>query len=151
MEAIPTIPTPPVVYASVGRRWFASVIDGILLSIFSVAIIIPLSVVARVSNSDSVSSLTDVIGQLLTVIVSFGYYVYMIGSRGQTLGKMAMGIKVIKKDTSQIPGFTAAFLREVVGKILSGIVLGLGYLWAIWDKDKQTWHDKIAQTIVVKV
>lgn len=41
-------------------------------------------------------------------------------------------------------------LREVIGKWVSGLVFGLGYFWAIWDKDGQTWHDKIAGTVVVK-
>lgn len=41
-------------------------------------------------------------------------------------------------------------LRETIGKFLSGLVLGLGYFWAIWDKDSQAWHDKIAGTVVIK-
>lgn len=41
-------------------------------------------------------------------------------------------------------------LREVIGKFVSGLVLGIGFFWAIWDKDNQTWHDKIAGTVVVR-
>jgi hypothetical protein len=39
--------------------------------------------------------------------------------------------------------------REL-GKLLSGLVFGLGFAWALWDKDGQTWHDKIAGTVVVQ-
>jgi uncharacterized RDD family membrane protein YckC len=41
-------------------------------------------------------------------------------------------------------------LREIVGKWVSGLLIGLGYFWAIWDKDGQAWHDKIAGTVVIK-
>lgn len=42
-------------------------------------------------------------------------------------------------------------LREWIAKYVSALVLYLGYLWAIFDKDRQSWHDKIAGTVVVKV
>jgi hypothetical protein len=38
---------------------------------------------------------------------------------------------------------------EVFGKFVSGLFMGIGYFWAIWDKDGQAWHDKIAGTVVV--
>ncbi|MEC8486226.1 MAG: RDD family protein, partial [Actinomycetota bacterium] len=47
--------------------------------------------------------------------------------------------------------FWRAFGRELFGNVISGQILYLGYLWMIWDKDRQTWHDKVAGTIVVKV
>ena len=77
--------------------------------------------------------------------------VYFIGIKGATPGKMVMKIKVIKKDTPTAEiGYGGAFVREVVGKLISGIVLGLGYFWILWDKDKQGWHDKFASTVVVE-
>lgn len=41
-------------------------------------------------------------------------------------------------------------LRETLGKFVSSLFLGLGMFWAIWDKDRQTWHDKIAGTVVIR-
>jgi uncharacterized RDD family membrane protein YckC len=41
-------------------------------------------------------------------------------------------------------------LREVIGKLLSGIVLMLGFLWVAWSEKKQGWHDLIAKTNVVR-
>jgi uncharacterized RDD family membrane protein YckC len=67
------------------------------------------------------------------------------------LGKKALKIKVIKLDSGQAPGYGGAALREIIGKLVSSFVFGLGYLWAIWDSRKQTWHDKIAGTVVVKI
>ena len=40
-------------------------------------------------------------------------------------------------------------LRETVGKLVSALILLLGFLWILWDKDRQGWHDKIAGTLVV--
>jgi uncharacterized RDD family membrane protein YckC len=45
-------------------------------------------------------------------------------------------------------GYGRGFLRQIV-KNISGVVLLLGYLWMLWDKEKQCWHDKIAGTVVV--
>ena len=64
---------------------------------------------------------------------------------------MALKIKVVLKDTGEVPGYTKAFLRELVGKFVSSLVLGLGYFSVLWDKDKQGWHDKMAGTVVIKV
>ncbi len=90
----------------------------------------------------------------ISVIVPFGivlfwlYYWLFTGLKGQTLGKMALGIKVVNAAGS-VPGLGCAALREVLGKIVSAIALWLGFLWVIWDKQKQGWHDKIASTYVV--
>ena len=77
------------------------------------------------------------------------YHVLFIGLRGQTPGKMVFGVLVVKPGR-EVPGIGTAILREVPGKFLSGIVLGLGYAWALWDPRKQTWHDKAARTYVFR-
>ena len=63
---------------------------------------------------------------------------------------MAVGIKVVDRQ-SNIPGLGPAALREVLGKIVSGIAFCIGFLWIAFDSNKQGWHDKIASTYVVKV
>jgi len=40
-------------------------------------------------------------------------------------------------------------VRETIGKLISGLVFSLGYLWLLWDKDRQTWHDKLVSTVVM--
>ncbi|MBI4337857.1 MAG: RDD family protein [Chloroflexi bacterium] len=86
---------------------------------------------------------------LLRLVGGPVYYVLMTGLRGQTLGKMALGIKVVD-ERGQVPGVGRAALREVIGKFLSALALGLGFLWIAWDGKKQGWHDKIATTFVVR-
>jgi uncharacterized RDD family membrane protein YckC len=87
---------------------------------------------------------------VLSVVFSLAYSVLFTGLVGQTPGKMAVGIKVVLAD-GRVPGVGRAFVREVVGKFLSGLVLCLGYLWMLWDSERQCWHDKLAGTRVVRV
>jgi uncharacterized RDD family membrane protein YckC len=62
---------------------------------------------------------------------------------------MAVGIKVIDAE-GNVPGLGRAILREIVGKFISGLALGLGYAWMGWDTHKRGWHDHIAGTYVVR-
>ena len=76
------------------------------------------------------------------------YYWLLTGIRGQTLGKMAVGIKVVNNQGNK-PGLARAALRESIGKTISTLVLLLGFFWVIWDSRKQAWHDKLSGTYVV--
>jgi uncharacterized RDD family membrane protein YckC len=152
-------------YASFFRRYFANLIDTLLITFINIFIIAASSIISTLviggeglmsgkkitETQASIISLSQIPGFLLCQLVNTLYYVLLIGRKGQTLGKMILGIKVIKTDGSKKPGYLSAFLREIIGKIISAMVFGLGYLWMLWDGKKQTWHDKIANTIVVKV
>ena len=67
---------------------------------------------------------------------------------GYTVGKKVMGIRVVTVSGGQ-PDMMKAFVRAIA-KILSGLVFALGYLWMLWDKKSQTWHDKLAETFVIE-
>lgn len=81
--------------------------------------------------------------------VSWLYYWLFTGLKGQTPGKMVVGIKVVDARGDRV-GLGVAALREILGKTLSAYVLCIGFLWIIGDRKKQGWHDKIASTYVVK-
>jgi uncharacterized RDD family membrane protein YckC len=83
------------------------------------------------------------------VVLGYAYRVFFIGYCGQTPGKMAVRVKVIRTDGSEV-GYFRAFLREVLGKFLSKLILGIGYLMVAVDARKQGLHDKIADTYVIK-
>jgi predicted Zn finger-like uncharacterized protein len=90
------------------------------------------------------------IGGLASIAVSLTYYIFFTGYNGQTPGKMALRIQVIRSDGTPMT-YGRAFLREVLGKFASGIILGIGYLMVAFDRHKQGLHDKIAGTYVIKV
>jgi uncharacterized RDD family membrane protein YckC len=81
-------------------------------------------------------------------LIYWSYYVVFTALYGATPGKMLLGIRVVKSDGSPVDWLTA-FMREVVGKILSSLPLDLGFLWAFFHPKRQTWHDLIANTLVV--
>jgi uncharacterized RDD family membrane protein YckC len=77
------------------------------------------------------------------------YFVFFIADMGQTPGKAAVGIKVVnmfRKET----GFGRALFRTF-GYYLSSFFLMAGFLWYFFDRSHQTWHDKLAGTIVVEI
>jgi uncharacterized RDD family membrane protein YckC len=88
---------------------------------------------------------------ILTIVIGIAYFVYFEGGpTGQTLGKKMLNIRVIDANRGGPIGYGRALLRYVVEAIFSGILL-LGYLWMLWDREKQTWHDKAASSVVVPV
>jgi uncharacterized RDD family membrane protein YckC len=89
-------------------------------------------------------------GIALSIVFSFGYYTYFHGRTGQTPGDAALGIRVVDIDTGNVIGYGRAFGRALVS-IVSTFVLLLGYFWMIWDKHKQTWHDKAVSSLPVRV
>ena len=75
------------------------------------------------------------------------YFVFLHFYAGRTLGKMAVGIKVINSEGSEV-GLWESFMRWV-GYYISAVFLFAGFIWAGFDEDSQAWHDKIAGTYVV--
>jgi uncharacterized RDD family membrane protein YckC len=68
---------------------------------------------------------------------------------GQTLGKKAVGTRVVRKSNGGPLGYGLAIGRTLA-KIPEGFTFGLGLLWAAWDPLHQTFHDKMAGTLVVR-
>src|ERR1044071_4862834 len=77
------------------------------------------------------------------------YHVAMWAWKGTTVGGMVVGIKLIRVDGRPVD-VGVALVRAAVA-IFSALVGGLGFFWAGWNRDKQSWHDKIAGTLMVTV
>jgi uncharacterized RDD family membrane protein YckC len=130
------VPTSTMAYAGFGRRLLAVILDAIILSIPAAGLGFATSF-GRSGGSGSNILLTILYEALLIALW-----------HGQTIGKLAMGIRVVTADGTPVP-VGMAFARAAM-KLVSGAALGLGYLWMLWDPNKQTWHDKVAKTYVVK-
>jgi uncharacterized RDD family membrane protein YckC len=114
-------------------RFAGTLIDGILLSVVSVLL----------------QAIEPTVGAIASLIGGIAYYVLLEGGpKGQTVGKMAVGIRVFDLAQGGPIGYGRAFIRYV-GRIASTIPILLGYFWMLWDKEKQTWHDKFAGSVVV--
>ena len=79
-----------------------------------------------------------------TTVLFFGWF---WTRSGQTLGMQAWRLRVQQPDGSAI-GWRQALIR-MGGAVLSGLCLGAGYWWALFDRDRCTWHDRLSGTRVV--
>jgi uncharacterized RDD family membrane protein YckC len=115
------------------RRFAAALIDGILLGIVS-------GILRAILSTGG--------GYALGTLITIGYFVYFHGTTGQTPGNAALSIRVVGKDDGAPIGYGRAFVRWLVS-LVSGFVILIGYLWMLWDSEKQTWHDKAANSVVI--
>jgi len=87
-------------------------------------------------------------GAPLGYLVALAYFAGMWAWKGTTVGGIVLNLKVVRLDDKPVT-FLVALVRGLAAAF-SVIVLFLGFFWMIWDRDKQTWHDKIAGTVVVR-
>lgn len=85
---------------------------------------------------------------LVLLIGGFAGWLFLLNG-GITPGKAALGLRVVRTD-GEPPGLVTMLVRDMFGKYVSGFIFGLGWLWAVFDRDRQTWHDKVAGTVVVR-
>lgn len=147
-----------VQYAGFGRRLLAFFLDFLL--IFLIGIVLqsalgknPFLVFQNVKSLEELQQLqgstSTTLTSLIGLIVGLAYFlIFYVNYDGATPGKRLMAIKITKDDGSKVT-YPVIFVRYL-GTFVSGFLLGIGYLWIIWDKRKQALHDKIAKTIVVK-
>ena len=148
---------PEIKLAGLTRRFVALIIDAFVIAIVTVAIMAAGDGFAPLYDamySDDELALTAAFNQFQTDTVGINLLVsalynalLMTWLNGQTLGKLMLRIRVVKKNGRRI-NLLDALLRNVFGYTVSQILL-LGYLWAIVDDEQQAWHDKMAATIVV--
>jgi uncharacterized RDD family membrane protein YckC len=91
-------------------------------------------------------------GLLATVTLGIGWAIWalIVHKEATTPGKKLMGMRVVRTDTGQATTWGYTFLREwIVKGIIGSITFGISYLWILWDRNYQTLHDKVLNTVVV--
>ncbi|WP_433165610.1 RDD family protein [Kribbella sp. CA-247076] len=90
---------------------------------------------------------------LLSIAISFGLglwnRVFRQGRTGQSVGKSVVNLKLVDSKTFQPIGAGKAFLREFLSGLFNNACF-LNLLWPLWDDQKQTWHDKVMSTYVIR-
>jgi uncharacterized RDD family membrane protein YckC len=86
---------------------------------------------------------------LAGIAVQAVYFGKLEGETGQTIGKRVAGIRVVDANNAGPIGVGRAVGRYF-GRWVSGFVCLLGYQWAAWDGRKQSWHDKMVSSVVVR-
>jgi uncharacterized RDD family membrane protein YckC len=145
--------------APLAHRLGAAFIDGIVVGVVMYCLvgISFVSLIGGVSRqpltpAEELAQFYQLFQRMMVINVAVyaiqaAYFVWFHTKSGQTLGKKAARIRVVTIDGSPLTWGKA--LLRYIGMLIGSSVFWLGNLWALWDSDRQTWHDKIAGTIVV--
>jgi len=137
-----------VVYAGFWKRYAAYFIDYILLTVVTLPLSMIINVMGAGSGNEGVQVALTLVVMLLSMVISIGYYAGFHASRGgATLGKMAVGIKVVRGNGERI-SFLRAFCRYLA-TIVSSLILMIGFIMAAFTERKQALHDMMCDTLVV--
>jgi len=153
--------------AGFGVRLGGWLLDGLLYGLLMSVFIIPGAVLIASSFQDCVTIGDEIVcpsgspnggtigGGIALIIVGLllvaFVYVRALGKTGQTWGRKIVRIKVVGGTTGEPIGLGRALGRQLFASVISAQIVYLGYLWMLWDDKKQTWHDKVVNSIVVKV
>jgi uncharacterized RDD family membrane protein YckC len=138
--------------ASWRRRGAALLLDGLILGL-----VVAVTLLAAGIPADELRERLEA-GETVTFVAIFLvpeaiYQTVMIGSRSQTLGKMAFGIAVLDADDRSPIGYARAFTRwlsTAAMRALFTIPTIVDHLWPLRDPRNQSLHDKFARSVVVR-
>jgi uncharacterized RDD family membrane protein YckC len=147
-QAVPPLPTATMDVHVTGRRALAVVIDGLLLSVpFWMLSALFGTAIAR---GGEVGASLSGLQALLYAVVVFAYFMLMEGYLGQTVGKMLLGIKVVREDNGEVPGLGTAAIRTLL-RLIDGLFLYLvGFIIVLISGKNQRLGDMVAHTLVVR-
>ena len=150
-------------FANFGQRLVSVIIDGLILTaLVAIPTIIGIVLIANSVSTDADGNSEVTNGTLIGIAVLFFIIAFIIAvlyeplltarkgpKNGQTPGRSVAGIRITNLQGGPI-GAGQAWGRYLFKAFFSGSVFYLGYLWMLWDTNKQGWHDKIANTLVLK-
>ena len=163
-------PYGPNSLATIARRFGGSLIDSLVLVPLLVAGVVARHTrfVRRVDPTTGIAHLrlvshhTSVAVSLLLLVPGALYAIGLIAVRGQTVGEMALGLRVARRVDGAIPGWAVSARRWLLPAIptivriastrlgaLLGLLVLVDFAWALWDPNRQCLHDKLADTVVV--
>jgi uncharacterized RDD family membrane protein YckC len=143
-------------YAGFWIRFLARIIDVIILVVVGTIIRLPLMVMfglsARESGAAAVAILPAAMAlagvlTLINIAIAVAYEVYFVSTKGGTVGKMILGLKIIRADGGPVSAGLAT--ARYFAQWISGIILMIGYIMAGLDIEKRSLHDRICNTRVI--
>jgi uncharacterized RDD family membrane protein YckC len=149
-------PERSISYAGFWLRFVAYIIDSIVMMIGAGCVgaiiggVIGVTFAAAGFSQNDLEMIAELAGYVIGVVVGWLYYAMMESSTYQaTLGKMALSLRVTDTEGRRI-SFARATGRHFA-KILSAILLLIGYIMAGFTEKKQALHDMIADCLVLRV
>jgi len=135
-------------YAGFWIRFVAALIDGVILFVAGVVVQLGFAPMTRSGRMDLMLMALGA-EYLISMAIGATYEGLFVSRFGATPGKMALDLKVVRPDGGPIS------LGRAVGryfaKIVSGIILMIGYIMAGFDAQKRALHDMICDTRVIRV
>lgn len=132
-------------YAGFWRRLFAYLLDLLLTSVVFFILGMVIGYVAPNINTSS----TEVAFNLLAILITWIYFANSeSGIHQATFGKRALGLKVCDVSGNRLTFGRAS--GRFFGKIISGLIFGIGFLMVAFTKQKQGLHDQMAKALVIR-
>ena len=142
---------PAMVYGGFWIRFVASLIDGIILAVANGIVQYFLGIRNTVpAHPADIGAALSRLGQIWMITMAIGctYETWFVGNMAATPGKMALGLKIVRPDGSAVSYGRAA--GRYFAKILSAVILMIGYIMAGFDAQKRALHDMICDTRVIR-
>ncbi|MDD5716438.1 MAG: RDD family protein [Sulfuricurvum sp.] len=131
--------------STIQKRAAAFGIDELLLSILMVVILWD-----SIVSASTLESMIAVTNNFLLefMAIKIVYHTFFTMQYGASIGKIIMKIRIIELSTLSNPSFLCAFNRSVF-RVVSEILFYMGFIWAMLDPYRRSWHDRSARTLVV--
>ncbi len=137
--------------ASWGRRVAATLVDALVIALLYLpgTVVFQLAANSGAGPNVAVFVVLGILLQLLAVGLTLWNQLGALGRTGQTWGKQAMGIRLLRKADGRPLGTGMVILRSIV-HLLDSLPCHLGYLWPLWDARRQTFADKLVGSLVLR-
>lgn len=136
-------------YAGFWIRFVAKFVDIIILQVvqFVLGLLVGIVVGVLGARGDGAQAVLTIGLVVMGLAINVAYQTIMIGKYAATVGKMAVGVRVVKPDGGRVSMGNAA--GRYFGEMLSGLILSIGYIMAAFDEEKRALHDRICETRVI--
>lgn len=134
-----------ITLAPLKKRALAYLIDEILVSLLFIFIYID-QIPENATTEETITIINSLV--FYVMLLKVVYQTFFVWMYGATLGRIAMKIKVISLGDLENPSLFFALSRASF-RIISESLFYLGFLWAVLNPKRETWHDKVSNTLVV--
>jgi uncharacterized RDD family membrane protein YckC len=144
-ELIEKFESENITLASLQKRGLAYLIDEILISVLFAVIYLD-QIPDTMNTEEMIGAINGLFGYV--IILKVIYQTYFVWMYGATLGKIAMKIRVISTADLENPSLILSLSRAAF-RIISESIFYLGFIWAYLNPKRETWHDRVANTLVI--
>jgi len=134
-----------ITLATIKRRAFAYTVDEVLISILLTIIFF-----GKIPQDATYEQTLNLLNSLFSyvILLKIIYQTFFVWYYGATPGKIVFKIRVISTIDLENPSLIYSLNRAIV-RIISESLFYVGFLWALTNPKRETWHDKVAKTLVV--